>query len=394
MPPSNVTTTMGNTYSPRDERWTSEQDGPSTGVASVQVHPGEQYLEEPVTPCEKCGAPIKFRVMPVCRKCGWYARLGTYIEVDPSWDAQPEEDAKRTANTILSQLRVWLTLLPRWAWIIIASVAVVIVESVAARLITASNSHLRMIWSLTQLATGALVFAGFYVFNFLTVAADDADMGVLDLILRPFKTWMCTLRGLPARLWVVDSAACGLTAAVMSIVVIGGIPYHVLWDWGFKEPPKQNLIGAVMSRMQKSEDKGADNLEDAVGDFAASQDLDSKKPEPKPVPQKQRERADCVILGYLDDGKGRIATLVLATSHRGKLVYAGQVAPQVTDDEMAELARKLSSVKTTRPFLAIRTTAIWVTPKFTCRVTFKKRSESGGLTDIQWDRLLGELRGM
>ena len=43
----------------------------------------------------------------------------------------------------------------------------------------------------------------------------------------------------------------------MSLVVIGGIPYERLWDWGFKEPPKQNLMGAVMDRAKQLDSREA-----------------------------------------------------------------------------------------------------------------------------------------
>jgi hypothetical protein len=389
---------MGGTFSLPDEgRQVVEDDLPVDATTS-HVEPaadtGRQQAKWTGPRCEKCGAPIKSDMMLVCRSCGWYARLGMYVDVNPQWEEEEDEDGQPVVQPPPSHLRVWLGLLPPWAWILIASVVVVIIESVVARLVTPTDSRVRTIWSLVQLGSGALVFVGFHMFNFLTVAADDADMGVIDLVLKPFKTWTRTFRGLPARLWVVDAAACGLTAAVMSLAVIGGIPYHVLWDWGFKEPPKPNLMGAVLSQMQKAEDKGADDLEDAVSDFANSQDLDSQQPKPKPVPARPRERADCVILGYRVGEEGRITMLILATSHHGKLVYAGHVVPQLSDEEMADLARKLNSVKTTRPFLPLHTTATWVDPKFTCRVTFRKRSQGGGLIDIQWDRLLGELRGL
>jgi len=389
---------MDSTYSLSDPGDPTADGGPATDVVAVQddASPSaDQRPSEWTGPrCEKCNAPIKSDVVAVCRSCGWYASLGTYVEVCAQWEEEEDEDGQPVAPPQPSHLQVWLDLLPRWAWILTASVAVVIAESVVARLVTPAGSYARTVWSLVQLTTGALVFVGIHIFNFMTVAAVDADMGVMDLVLKPIKTWLRTFRGLPARLWIVDSAACGLTAAVMSIVVIGGIPYYVLWDWGFKQPPKQNLMGAVMSQMQKVEDKGgADNLEDAVKDFASSQDAQAQQPKPKPAPP-PREQADCVILGYRIDGDKRITMLILATARHGRLVYAGHVVPELTDDEMADLAGKLESVKTTQPFVPIHTTATWVDPKFTCRVTFKKRSKRGSLTDMRWDCLLGELRGL
>ncbi len=381
---------------PEEEQHVIDADSPADleiGEPDEAVDSGAPSDEWTGPRCEKCAAPLKSDVVTICRNCGWYASLGTYVEVDAEWEKDDEDEQTPAAQPNLKHVQVWLNLLPRWAWILIASVMAVVVESVVARLVTPSGSSVRTIWSLTQLAVGTLVFASFHVFNFLTLAAQDADMGVLDLIVKPIRTWLRTFARLPNRLWIVNSAACGLMAAVMSLVVIGGIPYHVLWDWGFKQPPKQDLMGAVMSRVQQAGDEGEDdNLEDAVNSFAGSQDVEPPEPpKPQQPAPKLRERADCVILGYRLGGEGRISMLLLGTARRGKLVYAGYVRPELSDEEMAELVADLERVKTSQPFLSLGTTAIWVEPKYTCRVTFSKRTKSGRLTNIQWDELLGSL---
>ena len=106
----------------------------------------------------------------------------------------------------------------------------------------------------------------------------------------------------------------------MSFLVIGGLPYERLWDWGFKPPAKQDLMAAVMDRAKQVENNKADSLEEAVGDFAGKAGLDEEKTPPKP-----RKNTDCVIIGYQFDKDGRLSALVLGTAHLGKLVYAGNV---------------------------------------------------------------------
>jgi hypothetical protein len=342
--------------------------------------------------CEKCNAPLKSDGVAICRQCGWYSNLGTFVELDPNWEtdtdpAQPAETAPQK-----SHLQVWLELLPRWSWIFIGSVVAVIVESVVARFATGSEPWLRTTWSLTQLAVGVLVVAGCHIFNFLVCAADDADFGVLDLFLKPLKLWLRAAHNLPNRLWVSNSAACGLTAAVMSLVVIGGIPYERLWDWGFEEPVKQNLMGAVMDRVKELDSRnGADNLEDAVGDFAGTADVDGLDGE-KQISEKPRSRADCVILGYLVDREGRLDTLFLGAAHRDKLIYAGRVKPTMPEDELQSLLESLEAIKSLRAFIPMEFQATWVEPKYACRVSFGERVKGGPLRDIQWDRLLGGIR--
>jgi hypothetical protein len=340
--------------------------------------------------CEKCEAPVKSDLVTICRRCGWYPNLGIFVEVDPNWEADVETQSRAT-TVHKSHLAVWASLLPRWSWVIIASVLAVVAESVVARLATPADSSLRTVWSLGQLGAGLIIAMACHIFNFLVVAADDADFGVLDLLLRPLKLWIRAAENLPKRLWVANAALCGVTAAVMSVVVIGGIPYERLWDWGFQEPVKPNLMGAVMDRAKQLDSgTGADNLEDAVGDFAgtAGVEEDDKK---KKEPAKPREKADCVILGFALDRDGRLDLLFLGTAHRGQLIYAGRVTPELPEEELKALQESLARIKTLKAFIPVEATGTWVQPTLTCRITFAERQRDGRLRDLQWDRLLGSL---
>jgi hypothetical protein len=325
----------------------------------------------------------------ICRRCGWYSSLGTFVELDAAWETELQESDAPAAAPQKSHVRVWLDLLPRWSWIIIASVFAVVIESIAARLATPAGSWIRTTWSLSQLALGVILATGCHVFNFLVLAADDADFGVLDLFLRPLKLWLRAAHNLPKRLWVANSATCGIAAVFMSIVVIGGLPYERLWDWGFQEPVKQNLMGAVMDRAKQLE-SGDQDLEDAIGDFAGKAGVEEDGQKAKP--EKPREKTDCVILGYNVDRDGRLSTLVLATAHRNRLLYVGQVAPEMSEVERTELLNALAEIKTRDPFIAVEATATWVQPKFACRISFGERLKGGRLRDLKWEKLLGTMR--
>lgn len=336
--------------------------------------------------CEKCNEPIKSDVVTICRRCGWYVSLGTFVEVDPNWETENDGVEAAAQPEAKSHLRVWFDLVPRWSWVIIVSVLAVVVESIIVRFATPTDGWLRTAWSLGQLTTGVMLVAGCHVFNFLVLAADDAEFGVLDMLLRPLKLWLRAVQLMPERRWVANLAACGLTAVVMSVVVIGGIPYERLWDWGFQEPVKQELMGAVMDRAKELESRNAD-LEEAVGDFAGKADVEPD--ESKAEPEKPRDKADCVILGYDVDREGRLDTLLLGTSHRGELIYAGRVKPEMSDEELATLLKLLVATKTRRSFIPIEAEGTWVEPKFTCRITYGEKQKGGRLRDLRWDRLLG-----
>jgi hypothetical protein len=344
-----------------------------------------------VPQCEKCSAPIKSDIVAICRSCGWYASLSTFVELDQDWEIYTNEAAEPTkAAPQKSHIRVWLDLVPRWGWIIIASALAVVVESIVARFATPADSMLRTTWSLSQLAIGLIAAAACHVFNFVVQAADDSDLGVIDIFLKPFKLWLRTFDRMPTRLWLANTAVCGVIAAAMSLLVIGGIPYERLWNWGFQQPVKQELMSAVMDRAKELDSRNDGELDEAIGDFAgkASTDAEGK---PK-TPPKPRKKADCVILGYQVDRAGRLDSLVLGTAHRGELVHAGHVSPELSDDERNSLLAELTASKTLKPFIVMEAEGTWVKPKFTCRVSYGEQLKSGQLRDVRWDSLMGSVK--
>lgn len=343
--------------------------------------------------CEKCAEPLPAGVVTICRSCGWYASLGTFVEVDPDWETATSSSEQAEESQQPSHLRVWFELLPRWSWVMIGCVAAIIIESVAVRLLTKEGSTLRTNWSLMQLGVGALSAVVCHLINFLVLATEDSDFGVLDIALRPLKLWVRALEQMPDRLWIANTAVCGVVAAVMSPLVIGGLPYERFWDWGFQAPVKQELMGAVMDRVKKLDNgSGSDNLEDAVGDFAGNADeLADDKEELKKTPAAPRQRADCVILGYQTDREGKLDSLVLGTNNLGRLVFACRVRPELPPREMDELMEKLKAARSNRPLIAIQSdSAQWVKPHYACRVSFTKRG-NGRLYEVKWDAMLGPI---
>lgn len=343
--------------------------------------------------CEKCEAPLKSDTVTVCRRCGWYPTLGQFVEVDNDWESYCDPTEQQAPQAAPSLAQVWLNLLPRWAWIVIGTSAAVVVESIIARLVTMQSETLRTTWSLTQLIVGGLAFVGCHILSFIFAVSDDADTGAFDFILRPLKLWIKVFRNLPERLWLTNTAAAGLTAVAMSMLVIGGLPYERLWDWGFKQPPKQNLMDAVMAQAQKIEGSGKKDMEEAIKDFAGNAGVDGKSPNSKPTPPpKPRLKTDCVILGYRVGAGGKLQSLVLGTAYRDKLVYACSAAPKLTDEESAGLLQMLSDSQSPRAYVSTTANAQWVVPRYSCRVSYERQEETGRLVNAQWDEYLGEIR--
>jgi hypothetical protein len=382
---------MNDSERPIDDADLTIEEG---GVAILAARDDSQADAKFTGPCcEKCRAPFSSKAVTICRSCGWYSSLGRFVEVDPKWEAETSGNPVAAASQKLSPLE-WLQLIPRWGWLVIGSAFAIVLESIGVRLATADGSTLRTAWSLIQLAIGAVSVICCHIFNFLMLAADDADVGLLDMLLKPFRLWAKTCRYLPKRLWLFNSLVCGLVAVLMSFIVIGGLPYERLWDWGIKEPPKQNLMAAVMDRAKNlnGEEK---SLEEAVQDFAGKGDITpDETPPPKLQASKEekRESTDCVILGYQLDRDGRLEWLVLGTAHRGKLVFAGRVKPKLTDEELSQMVDVLKSQVVKVPFISVQLeNVVWVKVKYACRVTFTEQFGDGRLRDAQWDKMLGAM---
>jgi hypothetical protein len=361
----------------------SQSTLPSNDDSASDLMPS--YVDGPVTPtCDKCGAAIDTHEALVCRKCGWYASIGSFVEIDQAWEADEHDPPVEQPESLK---------MPAWGWTMIACVAAVVAESVAARLLTVDAA--RTTWSVTQLFLGLTVAFTCHLVAFVLFMREVSEAGLLDIVLKPVKPWILRVHELPVYQWLCHAGISSVVAVIMSFLVIGGLPYEKLWDWGFEKPVKQNLMGAIMEQAQKV-DGEEKSLEDAVQDFAGQAGADDggkEPPKPKTKPEsKERKFDDCLIIGYRANSEGLVYLLLLAGENFGKLQYVGQVTPQLSVKELRELTDQLSAHITFDPFVKLQMDGItWVEPKFTCRVSYARRGKKGGLYDIKLESFLGEI---
>ncbi len=137
------------TYYDDQSNENSEVDGHTASGPAVleQAAAADEATELTGPRCEKCDARLTSEMVSICRKCGWYPSLGRFVEVDPNWETDEAPKAAADEKPQLTHVQVWLNLVPRWAWIIIASVALVVIESVVARFVTPAGSSIRTAWS-------------------------------------------------------------------------------------------------------------------------------------------------------------------------------------------------------------------------------------------------------
>ncbi|TWU23776.1 hypothetical protein [Bythopirellula polymerisocia] len=368
----------------------SHDELPSEEDSLIDVISEEVTSDNPSLPtCEKCDSLINSNDSLVCRKCGWYASIGSFVEIDQSWEASSDPDA----DQILASEESESFRMPEWAWVMIGCVTVVIAESIAARYLTEAGSIARTRWSLVQLLIGGIAAAICHFVAFILLIRDDSEVALLDVLLRPLRPWALRVHELPDRQWICHTAISGIVAVLMSVLVIGGIPYERLWDWGFGKPVNQDLMGAIAEQAQKGNGKDQ-SLEEAVEELGGSQNLSDDEGKNKKAAKKPTERKedDCVIIGYRANEAGIVYLLVLAGENFGHLQHVGQVVPQLPIRELKALGDQLSTYKTFDPFVRLQMdNVIWVEPKIACRVSYARKGKKGGLFDTKLVAILGEI---
>ncbi|MGL4511620.1 MAG: hypothetical protein ACRCT8_00905 [Lacipirellulaceae bacterium] len=347
--------------------------------------------------CERCGFLTK---SAACPACGWYPSLGIYVEIDPQFEAMNgvnvplPEGAPAPAEGLAKHLAVWKGLIPVWGWVLLGTTLACVAGCIAARVATDATPYVRSVWGVSMLLGGMGTALVAHITCFVLMSADDADLGLADILVKPLKAWGKLLTQLPQRVTVLNVANAGVTSALGAALIVGGIPYESLLDWGFKARAKPNLVGMIAEQAQKIEGKD-ESLEDSVNDFAnkAAGDLTADKPRV----EKPRTNLDCVVIGFLagahpETGEKRIEALLIAGDNRGKLKHLGSVRPVLDAKDAKDMLSKFERYKSSRPFVQTSITAQWVQPRFTCRVSYTDWAEGGKPKDLKWVSLLEEVQ--
>jgi hypothetical protein len=264
--------------------------------------------------------------------------------------------------------------------------------SLAVRVVTPDDSLPRSLWSVTQLFVGGLTFIAMHVYAFAKAGAKANRLSPFDIVVHPLDVWRPTFQELPASARRVWAGLWGLTAAVCAVTIIGGIRYSVLTDdWGFKQRPKQNLMKSIKEQMlanMKDAEEGADNLNDAIKDFAGDDEAKKKKEEKREI---EMLSADCVVVGYnVDKETGQVTELVLASLVDDKLQYVGTISGNIPPEIEEQLQQKLPGLEQEQPFLKCPVAAKWVKPTVTCRAAFKSWSENKRMQQPVFKELLAD----
>jgi hypothetical protein len=338
------------------------------------------------TLCPRCGSNL---VNPDglgwCSKCGYCRSLE---EGAPKVAPTAEPQQRQPSPLGVVEFLQLLGKMPPWLKMLLAGAAVVVLVSFAADFLLAPNSLARAIWGTLQLGLGLVGLLAAHVWALALIAPDDDQLTAKDVVICS-RLWGLTLSRLPKmrkQVWLGGWSISGMACAAF---VVGGFSY-----WAQFYQPKRvadkNLIQAISDAAKgKGKDK---SLEDALNDFAGTQDLTKKKDEDKDKNQAKVDRRptiDCVVIGYVLEDEETLSGLVVATLNNDKLKYAGVVRRGFTPQTNRELLKRLVSLQRPEPFLpGLTLTAIWVKPEVLCEVHQSGYDEQGYLRDPNFKGLL------
>ncbi|MCH8047525.1 MAG: hypothetical protein IID44_27840 [Planctomycetes bacterium] len=344
--------------------------------------------------CEKCGAgPVDLETW--CRQCGYYPRLGSCIDIEAEREI---EGFKATAYT--EPVPFW-KLVPAWAWKLAAALVGVIAFSIVGRLITPAQSGPRALWAFAQFLVAFLVFAAAHVWAFVKASMIDSRLGGMDMLTKPLAIWGPTIGELPESERRLILGSGGFTGLLCAFLVVGGMDYDRLFDWGIEPPPpkKSKGLSGANAGGGGSEDDGPTVNDVGSGSGAGTEEEDTgtgktdadaggaESKEDKLRPKK----IDCVVIGYLPNEKSpeKFDALVLAANVRGRLRAVGIVRRGVPDEMRAEITSRFSELRCPRPIVPCHLPkAIWLKDGVRCRVRFAKWVQRKTIRNVRFDALL------
>lgn len=355
--------------------------------------------------CSECGTYEPWGLSSWCPKCGYYPALGKCVgqtELEDQVEIKPQPQT------------VW-EIIPEWGWILGFGTIAAIGLSIGARYYCSSAAEL-CLWTITQATVGFLMFMIAHMIVYLNAVSKSVEFGILSIFLTPLKIWGPTVRRFPAGAWKLDMAVWGLTLFISAFAIVGGFEFNSLFkDWGVRKSANVNLVATIVDQAKNAEGDGADNLEEALDDFAGgSEETPDKMAEkaaaaagaaggalPEPEPEKEPEETataplqeyDCLLLGYSALPNGKIDSVLIASSYNKKLVYAGYIiGSDLPEDIRKEWESRLPELRQKKPFVKNKQVATWIKPRITLKVAAEGWNEhSRRLIKPQFVSLLQEI---
>jgi hypothetical protein len=339
----------------------------AAAAAVAQIVPVTPVSGSPEFGCTHCQAPMA-RGQTFCRRCGFYPTLNTFVEVDP---ADMVEGGDPTAEPKKSHLQVWKSLIPRWGWVLIAGVSALLALSIGARLLVPAGPG-RAIWTYAQFGIGIVAFVWAHVASYMSAIMVNDTLNFLDIILKPFAIWSVTFNELPKSLKRIALGTWGLSAALFAALVVAGVRYDEIIDWG-KVPPKKKAKKIVAPLNVPGDDK---SMEEAIEDFADKAGVEMSAEELARQKANRKKMATCLIVGFTPHRENDFDKLILAVDEGGgHWRFAGVMKEGFTPEARSELNRRMRQYLRATPVVPVDQKAFWLQPKLMCTIWYEDWSD-------------------
>ena len=349
-------------------------------------HPKASRHVHSHTRCSKCSAPDEGYT--VCRACGYYAKLGGFVELDRAMEGLEDPAAADVGFKI-----------PAWFYTLATANLLVLVESIVVVMVLPEFTYERLAISLLHLIVGIVLMIASQLRATFWAMMDDTDVTAIDCMAWPPRAWEAVAARLPDSSPQFTMVTTGLMAVLVSLCIIRSVPYGAMMH-SDQPPPKYDSVLKQMVEHAKvpakpnnmSMNDGLQSFtEDAALQGVVSDDssetlraaeLENGSASGEPSPQSNQARvqtARCIVVGYLPNAANAnaIDAIVVATASRfnnsrSKFEILGTVSVAGTD-YAAELMQKLQGTQQATPFVDSRLPAVWVKPRVRCEVDYQEQ---------------------
>ncbi len=322
-------------------------------------------LVEQGSACPQCGSSEPWGENSWCPDCGFYPKFSSEppkakaVKTPGPAAPAPESSGK----------------LPKWAYPMLIGVGVIILGNIALRVLLYLNGGPRSLIAMLELLSGLGVAFGATIIAWKEARKRDKRVTLLDCVTSPLSVWQPTVDDLPATHKRVWSLAWGLTMALCSVVVIGGLRLAALYedDWGFEAPKKVVVEGP-------STDKALKVLKDQVVEYEENKKA-GKAPEPP--------TARVLIYGYLSDNGSELGRILIALKRGGRFKHCGLLkGKDLSEEDYRILLRRVRAYPAEESAVWSVLNANWVQPIVFAEVTYKDVMDSGHLVEPSVEKLI------
>ncbi len=196
--------------------------------APAAKKPAPEAPGEPVgeAVCPKCGGKlINPDSLGWCMACG-YCR-STAEESGGPLPVAPKPVRKRQHSGLgaieFFQVLTWL---PRWFWLLVFGVVVVVHGAIFLSMQLPAEGRERAVWSVTLIVAAFTTLMVAQLWAVFLIGSQDERLGARDVLI-PFRLWGSTIRRLPASCYPVCLGVWAVTLLICACTVVGGLSYWI-----------------------------------------------------------------------------------------------------------------------------------------------------------------------